>query len=62
MNAYVRWFDKPKKDQETELFFIFLNSSSSENPVKLVANLSRPLVTAIDLDDPNKLWILTATM
>ena len=58
--AYVHWFSKPKTDPETELLFVYVNSFSSFNPIMLVSNLSRPLVTAIDIDTPNKLWILSS--
>ena len=59
--AYVHWFDKPGRDPETNLFFVFLNSFSSLNPVTLISILSNPLVTAEDLDIPCKLWILSNT-
>ena len=57
--AYVQWFSTPVKESESELFFVYLNSFSSINPIELVTSLSRPIVTAVDLDDSNKLWILS---
>ena len=59
MHAYVQWFAEPGKDPETELLFVNLNSFSSLNPVTLVSSLSCPLVTAIDLQFVDKLWILS---
>ena len=57
--AYVHWFSNPKKEPESELFYIYLHSFSSVNPVTLVSTLSHPIVTATDIDDSNRLWILS---
>ena len=57
--AYVKWFDKPSKELESELLFIHLDSASSLNPVVLVSTVLGPVVTAVDIDRPNILWILS---
>lgn len=59
--AYVDWFDKMHKESESELLFVFLDSVSSHNPIVHVSALLGPLVTAVDGDIPNKLWILSCT-
>ena len=58
--AYVHWFSKPRIEPETELVFVYVNSFSSLNPIVPVSTLSRPLVTATDLDTHNKLCILSS--
>ena len=59
MYAYVKWFNKPARELESGLLFVYLDSVSSCNPVICVCDLSGPVVTAVDLDTPNKLWILS---
>ena len=57
--AYIQWFNRPNKDSESELMFVFLDSVSSLNPIISVCDLCGPVVTAIDIDDTNVLWILS---
>ena len=59
MYAYVKWFNKSARQLESGLLFVYLNSVSSYNPVICVCDFSGPVVTAVDVDIPNKLWILS---
>ena len=56
--AYVHWFGIPSKEVESELSFVFVDSVSSFSPIIPVQNLCGPVVTAVDTDQHNKLWIL----
>lgn len=56
--AYIHWFDQPEHDAESGLYTVALNSSANHCKVVPLSDLSRPIVHAIDCDDPNKLWVL----
>ena len=56
--ACVDWFDDHSVDTESSLIFAKLDSTSAYNPICTVDSLSPPLIYAIDIDDPNKIWIL----
>lgn len=58
--AYVNWFDKASREHESQLLFVHLDSSS--NPVVSANELHGPIVTAVDLDEPNKLWVLNCNV
>ena len=57
--AFVNWFCNPKKDADSGLMYVKIDSTSTFNPVILVSKLSGPLVTAVDRGESSKLWILT---
>ena len=59
MYAYVKWFNKPARELESGLLFVYHDSVSSGYLVICVCDLSGPVVTAVYLDTPNKLWILS---
>lgn len=56
--ACVNWFDGFSVDRESGLIHVKLDSTSTYNPICTLDRLSPPLIHAIDLDDPKKLWIL----
>ena len=56
--AYLHCFDRPECDMQSGLHTVSLNSSSSTHTVVPLADLSRPIIHAVDSDDPNKLWLL----
>ena len=56
--AYVHWFKEIERDIESGLHTVVLNSSASFCRVVRLSDLSRPIIHAIDCDDPNKLWLI----
>lgn len=56
--AYVHCFDQPERDTDSGLYTVSLNSSANINKVVSLTDLSRPIVHAVDCDDPNRLWVL----
>ena len=56
--VFVHWFSGPQTDSESGLFFVKVDCDLSIPPVVPVCDISKPLVTAVDCDTPNKLWIL----
>ena len=57
--AFVQWFNSPKKDAESGLWYVSLHHNKSVNPIVPLNKLSTPLVTAVDTDVPDRLWIIT---
>lgn len=60
--AFVKWLGSPRKDLDSGILNVCLESEPpvSINPVIPICKLVGPLVTAIDVDMPNKLWILSS--
>ena len=54
--AYVSWFDELVYDSQAKLHYIF-SDSLCESALPLTA-ISSPLATALDEQEPNKVWIL----
>ena len=54
--AYVSWFDGPYLDKSCDLHYVY--STSCKETVVLLSSLSTPYVTALDEQEPCKLWIL----
>ena len=59
--AYVHWYDTSTIDKETGLKSISLTSTNKSQPnVVSLHYLSRPLLHAVDENNPSKLWILNS--
>lgn len=54
--AYVSFFDGPFKDCDSTLSYVLTNTQTQY--VIPVTSLSKPLVSALDEEEPSKLWIL----
>ena len=57
--AYVQWFVVPQTDRDSGLMFVDKSCETSFHSVVSVKSLSKPLVTAVDLDLKDRLWILS---
>ena len=57
--AYVQWFGVPQTDRDSGLMFVDKSCETSFHSVVSVKSLSKPLVTAVDLDLKDRLWILS---
>ena len=59
--AYMHWYNRSTTDQETSLKYFHLSSHNRSIPsiVPLTA-LSKPLIHAIDDNNPDKLWIINS--
>ena len=54
--AYMSWFEGPYLDKQCKLNYVLCNVQTQS--VVLLSSLSNPYVTALDEQEPEKLWIL----
>ena len=58
--AYIKWYGNAEYDEISCFYMVHIDASIDINPIVLVSDLIGPFVTALDLIDSNKLWILTS--
>ena len=56
--AYLKWYGNAEYDEISSFYAVHTNASIDINPIVLISDLIGPFVTALDLIDSNKLWIL----
>ena len=58
MFVYVKWYGNAEYDEISSFYTVHTNASIDINPIVLISDLIGPFVTALDMIDSNKLWIL----
>ena len=60
MFAYIKWYGNTEYDEISCFYTVHTDASIDINPIVLVSDLIGPFVTALDIIDSNKLWILNS--